>query len=85
MAFLTTIQQEWEAFEKTVLPANAPVVQRTEMRMAFFSGAWLIITRIDRLAEPDISEEDACQELDSLKRQIVGFKTEYMRHYAEGN
>jgi len=36
---MNTIQQQWCMFEKTVIPVDAPQMQRQEMRRAFYAGA----------------------------------------------
>ena len=36
---MNTIQQQWEGFKKNVVPNDAPEIQVSEMRIAFFGGA----------------------------------------------
>jgi hypothetical protein len=33
-----TIAQEWDRFESSVIAADAPTIQRDEMRIAFYAG-----------------------------------------------
>ena len=36
---MKTIFSEWQSFERDVVPAAAPAIQREEMRRAFYAGA----------------------------------------------
>lgn len=52
--------EQWDQFSRSVLPKDAPLTQRTEMRRAFYAGAQAILFRvIDAFApETDPTEED---------------------------
>lgn len=71
MSQLTTINDEWKRFESACLANDAPSIQRTEMKKAFFAGAaqMLVMT----LAASDLSDDDAKTRLKSLKKQCRGF------------
>lgn len=51
---MNTIAELWSAYEKQVLPLDAPAIQRSECRRAFYAGVrgWLDMSA-DRLEEGD--------------------------------
>lgn len=40
------LDAHWRSFAESVLPVNAPMVQRMEMRRAFYAGARALLTGI---------------------------------------
>lgn len=80
-----SIEAEWQGFEGTVLDKDAPRIQREEMRMAFFAGAWVVVCQAKRMGLPDVPEEVATLQLIELQRECEEFKLEYMRRYAAKN
>lgn len=40
---MNTIQEQWDSFLADVIPSNAPMTQRVEMRKAFYCGAIAMI------------------------------------------
>jgi hypothetical protein len=63
---MRTIAAKWADFEKTVVPATAPPVQRTEMRRSFYAGAISVLNITTELGEDHISEEAGAAILDGL-------------------
>lgn len=80
-----TIQQEWEGFSASVLPKNAPQIQRDEMRQAFFAGAWTVVCQTIRIGEDDVSEQEGIDQISRVRAEIEEFKREYIRRYSEKN
>lgn len=59
---LNTIQEEWENFSSHIFKnVNAPDIQKTEMRNAFFAGATTMMWNLQEIGSSDISEEDAAK------------------------
>lgn len=80
-----TIQEEWEGFAASVLPANASQIQRDEMRMAFFSGAWTVVCQTIRIGTDEVSEQDGIDQINRVRAEIEEFKREYIRRYSGKN
>lgn len=51
--------EEWDKFERTVLPATASPTQKQEMRRAFYSGAQSILFRIIQSFAPETEPTEA--------------------------
>lgn len=45
--------EQWDSFARAVLPADAPAVQRQEMRRAFYAGAQGIMFGVIAALAPD--------------------------------
>ena len=63
------IAEAWRTFESEVLPTDAPEVQRTETRRAFYAGARALFAGMVGMLEPgqdttqaDLGKMDAIQE-----------------------
>lgn len=80
-----TLQEEWEGFAASVIHPNAPKAQRDEMRMAFFSGAWVLVNQTIRIGDDDVSEQEGIDQIARVRAEIEEFKREYIRHYSEKN
>lgn len=40
------LETEWDKYREAVIPKNAPQVQLTDMKGAFYAGAWALYTLI---------------------------------------
>jgi hypothetical protein len=54
---MRTIADQWALFEKLVIPANAPPIQRQEMRRAFYAGAEALLGLQMEIGDGSITEE----------------------------
>ena len=71
----------WKAYRKEVMSEDASRVQVEETRNAFYAGAAMVTMTLERVAEPDISETQAVEILESMKREIQDFhKKHAMKH-----
>lgn len=70
---MKTIQSGFESFNRDVIPAQAPAVQRREMRLAFYAGATHILQTMISLGEPNISEDAGVVILEDLRIEAVAF------------
>ncbi len=77
---LMPIRSSWALFEKNVLPKNAPPIQRTEMRKAYYGGAMAVLNALERIGEPDIGEQQGVEFLSMLKNEIIEFVLSQTRH-----
>ncbi|MBZ0086495.1 MAG: hypothetical protein K8F33_00100 [Thermomonas sp.] len=55
---MNTVQEQWDGFRKLVVPKDAPEVQVTEMRRAFYAGVEAML-RIQWAIGDDAVSEDA--------------------------
>lgn len=56
----------WETFRDKVIPVNAPDVQKREMKVAFYAGAFELLQLVVRELTPD--EEPTEQDIELLDR-----------------
>ncbi len=75
---MDTILSRWDRYRSRLLPINAPIIQETQCKMAFNSGAKTILILLTELASSDLSEGaviDAIKgyhlELDDYLNQII--------------
>lgn len=62
---MNTIQEEWQAFQRHVMPVSAPVIQRQEMEKAFYAGAMSVLNVLTGPV-PEMSENAAVAVLQAL-------------------
>ena len=69
----STVREDWQSYERDVMPADAGATQRSETRMAFYAGAWAMLTNVKLCGEPDMSEEAGCVYLELVTSEIERF------------
>lgn len=83
---MKTIQQEWAGFSAMIFDKVNPAPgQVEEMRKAFFAGAWSMLCAIERIGEPDITEDEGIEYLEARKQEGKKFYQDLIRNYSEGN
>lgn len=70
---MKTVKAEWEEYARLVLPADAPPVQITETRRAFYAGAWSMLMQSSELGDDSVSEEQGVIALEWWRREIEAF------------
>jgi hypothetical protein len=75
------IEQEWQEFEKKIMPKNAPEIQRKEMRRAFYAGAWTMLKLVQSLGADGIPEEDAIGVLEEVDKECIEFLSQVGKKY----
>lgn len=68
---MNTLQEQWAKFERAVIPADAPPIQRQEMRRAFFGGARAYQALC--MVATTLSDEGAEQVLAGLDEELQAF------------
>jgi len=64
-----TMFEEWQSYERDVVPSTAPDIQREECRRAFYAGAWACFCAVLAASEP--ADEDECERrLQALQDEI---------------
>lgn len=72
---MKTIEQEWLAFEMAVVPKEAGPVQRFEMKKAFYSGAYAVLTQM-RIVANQTNEDVAVTMIENMNRECRDFTDE---------
>lgn len=67
------VRDGWYQYVERVLPPNASATQKAETRRAFYAGAWHVLSTMQDIGEPDISEDQGVAILESIKTEILGF------------
>jgi hypothetical protein len=66
--------EQWDKFARAVLPADVSVVQRREMRRAFYAGAESILFRvIEAFAPEDEPTAEDLQIMEDLDAELKAF------------
>jgi hypothetical protein len=69
----TTVFDEWQSYQRAVVPPDAPMVQSEECRRAFYAGAWAMYWLI--MNAVGNADEEACEveliALESETRAII--------------
>lgn len=73
------IGDEWELFKRAVMPADAPAVQVSEMRKAFYAGATALVGVLMRSLKSGVEPTDAdlvmmdeiADELNQFQRRVA--------------
>lgn len=71
---LGLIEREWQGFEGRVMPPEASVAQRKNMRIAFFAGATSMFNMLIRNVSQgeEITQTDM-ELMDSIEGEIAAF------------
>lgn len=73
--------EQWDLYARTVLPKDAPHVQKLETRRAFYSGAQAILFRVIQAFSPESEPSEAdLQVMTDLHEELQDFA----RAIAEG-
>jgi hypothetical protein len=64
----------WESFVAAVIPAEAPEIQRREMKMAFYGGAHGLLSLISMImdAGDDVTDADMAR-MESINGELEAF------------
>ncbi len=68
------VAEQWDSFARTVVPKDAPAVQKQEMRRAFYAGAQCLLhsVMLALSADADPTEGDITMMAD-LERELSDF------------
>lgn len=70
---MKTVYEEWASFALAVIPADAPPVQRQEMRRAFYAGCWSMLQTVKLLGTDVVSGDEAVAALEQREAEITEF------------
>lgn len=74
MTGLTSVTESWQSFWKAVGPPDASEIQKTEMRRAFYAGAWAVFCQMRRTGDDDIPEGTGVMHLMSIEAECRTFQ-----------
>lgn len=68
---MPTMFSEWQSYDRDIVPAGAPDIQREECRRAFYAGAWACFCAVLAATEPE--HEDTCESnLQAIQDELTG-------------
>jgi hypothetical protein len=68
------VGEQWDQFCRAVMPENAPLAQRREMRRAFYAGAQCILfSMIDKLAPGNDPTDADLAMMSGIQRELSDF------------
>lgn len=67
-----SIDKEWRAFERDIIPASAGHIQRTELRRAFYTGAICMFALINNASALE-DEAQALARMDLFHAEITAW------------
>ena len=71
------IADAWRDFEIQVIPLNAPEVQRTECRRAFYQGALALLSGVAGILDTDREPTPAdLRKMDDIKAELDQFEVD---------
>lgn len=70
---MTTIADLWELFSEKVVPPNAHPLQRREMRLAYYAGAFSVMEILLRIGDADPTVQDGADALHALMTECSAF------------
>lgn len=73
---MNTLKDEWNRFERSVIDPDAPLVQRREMRRAFYGGATAMLFMMLRNAKN--SDAAGVALIESWRKEVNQFAVEVM-------
>lgn len=73
-----TIKQMWADYLQHAMPPNAQDHQISECKLVFFAGAKAMFHLL-AIQAPEMSDDEACQYMDSLNKEMDEFAAEFIR------
>ena len=70
---MNRIQQEWNSYLRDVIPTDAPTVQLTESKRAFYAGAHAAYCIIVGIGDDSIPEDQGVALLEQLRTEMDGY------------
>lgn len=61
--------EEWQSYDRKIVPVEAGAVQREECRRAFYAGAWAMYWLVMSHMEKASDDEDGSRRLLDLERE----------------
>jgi hypothetical protein len=71
---MTTVKEAWDSFAAMVLTPAHPEVQYTEMRRAFYAGAWGMLMGCSGIGDDSASEDAGVERLEAWRKELETFQ-----------
>lgn len=68
-----TIKSMWQDYMETVMPKDAPQIQKNECRLAFYAGFYSMMTINYKLGGSDVPESVGVLYLETLRKEMNEF------------
>lgn len=82
---LKSVEQEWDHFSSHCFANNVSDLQKTEMKKAFFAGAFVVVCMCEEIGQPHVSEQDGANHLDNVMKECRKFYSDLLRKHGERN
>jgi len=82
---LRSIADEWKSFSEFVLSKDAPDVQISEMKIAFYAGYGVSVLHLKEIGEPHISEENGVLHLKAVSEECDDFCDKILKDWERRN
>lgn len=69
---MTTLKKEYEIWNEKTQPKNAPEIQTTETRRAFYAGSLILFNLLQNISF-EHSEDEAAELLKKINQEITDF------------
>mgnify|MGYP000061843575 CR=1 FL=1 len=73
---MNTVKQQWEDFADAVIPKDAPAIQVTEMRKAFYAGVTSMLSTQLLIGGESVSMEEGASMLERVRKECCRFSEE---------
>ena len=75
---MSTMAEQWAAYEAQVLPSTAGETQRIETRRGFYAGAQALLSLINRVSIDDVSEDQGAAMIERLHQELLAFSRDVL-------
>lgn len=69
----TLLQVEFDSYLRQVIPLDAPAVQITECKRAFFAGASAVLNVLLLIGDDTISEDLGVETIEAIRQEIQAY------------
>ena len=76
---MNTVKEQWDSFRTLVIPTNAPEIQVTEMRRAFYAGVEAMLRIQWEVGDDAVSEDAGVAILEGIHDECRRFAAEVAR------
>lgn len=70
---MNPLEEQWNGFARAVIPADAPKVQRREMKRAFYAGAEAMMRIQYAIGSESVTEAEAIKTLEACQKEAHEF------------
>lgn len=71
---MKTLEEQWAAYDRGVVPPGAPALQHQEVKRGFYAGAWAFFCSLLETTGPEWNEDAGANAVETLRSEILGFR-----------